>query len=251
MFSALSYVDPDPNSEFSTLYFVSGHAVALDQTKMFFAKLPSGFTMNTDFPYQLVKMITVLKLEGSVNFNSRELSNGAMMVEFEYDEIKVRFASSAKYDLPIDPLDPAFRSQFEHNNYFIVSKNQLNSSVNFLGEFLKDVSDVICTCKFVTLDNNGNTLDEPYMRIDSTYSGEVSYKIPVKEFSDSSYFNEKTLALYLNIFKSVVSTLSNYGAEDILVRYEEGKPAVYFADANNTKTGIEDNIYLIHTVIGE
>lgn len=250
MSSSLNYVDPDPNSEYSTLYFISGHAVALDETKMFFAKLPAGFTMQTDFPYQLVKMITIFRLEGPVEFKSRELSNGAMMVEFEHEGIRVRFASSAKYSLPVDPLDPVFRSQFEHENYFIVSKNQLNSSVNFLGEFLKDVSDVICTCKFITMDNDGNPIDEPYLRIDSTYSGEVSYKIPVKEFSDASYFNGKVLALYLNIFKSVISTLSNYDTEDILIRYEEGKPAVYFANADNTKNGVDDDVYVIHTVIG-
>ena len=251
MSSSLNYVDPDPNSEYSTLYFVSGHAVALDETKMFFAKLPNGFTMESDFPYQFVKMITAMKLEGLVEFRSRQLSNGAMMIEFVYDGIHLRYASSAKYSLPVDPLDPGFRSQFEHENYFIVDRNQLNSSVNFLGEFLKDVSDVICNCRFITLDQNGDVLDEPYMQIDSTYSGEVSYKIPIKEFSDALYFNGKVLVLYLNIFKSVISTLSNYGAEDILVRYEEGKPAVYFADANNTKTGIDDSVYVIHTVIGE
>ena len=249
--SSLNYVDSNINSEFSTLYFMSGYAVALDEHKMFFAKLPSSFTVNCNFPYQLIKIITALRLENEVEFKFRELSNEAIMIEFIYNGIQIRFSSSAKYSLPVDPLDPDFQSQFNHNNWFIVDKNQLNSSVNFLGEFLKDVTDVICTCKFVSLDENDNVLDEPYLQIDSNYSGEVSYKIPIKEFSDASYFTGKTLILYLNIFKSVVSTLSNYDTEDILVRYEEGKPTVYFANAKNMQDGNEDDVYVIHTVIDE
>lgn len=249
--SSLNYVDSDINSEFSTLYFVSGYAVALDQYKMFFAKLPASFTGEFNFPYQFIKIITALKLEGTIDFNFRLLSNEAVMVEFTYNGIRIRFSSSAKYQLPVDPLDPDFQKQFNHDNYFIVNKNQLNSSVNFLGEFLKDVTDVICTCKFVSVDDSDNPLDEPYLRIDSNYSGEVSYKIPIKEFSDAVYFNDKTLVLYLNIFRSVISTLSNYNTEDILVRYEDGQPAVYFANADNTRTGISDDVYVIHTVIQE
>lgn len=248
--SSLNYVDSDINSEYSTLYFIKGYAVALTDIKMFFAKLPASFTADCNFPYPLIKIITSLKLENNVEFKFRDVGDSAM-IEFTYNGVCVRFASSAKYQLPVDPLDPDFQRQFNHDNYFIVNKAQLNSSVNFLGEFLKDVSDVICTCKFITLDENGNQLDEPYIRIDSNYSGEVSYKIPVKEFSDFTYFNGKTLVLYLNIFKSVISTLSNYNVEDILVRYEEGMPAVYFANAENTKNGIEDEVYVIHTVINE
>ena len=251
MVSSLNYVDPDINSEFSTLYFMSGYAVALDEHKMFFAKLPPTFTSDCNFPYQLIKIVLSLKLENTVEFKFRTLSNEAVMIEFVYNGVQIRFSSSAKYQLPVDPLDPNFQSQFNHNNWFIVDKNQLNSSVNFLGEFLKDVTDVICTCRFVSLDDDGNTLDQPYLRIDSNYSGEVSYKIPIKEFSDAAYFNGKSLVLYLNIFKSVISTLSNYGTEDIIIRYEEGMPTVYFADAQNTKNGNTDELYVIHTVIDE
>lgn len=249
--SSLNYVDSDINSEFSTLYFVSGYAVALDRYKMFFAKLAPSFTGEFNFPYQFIKIITALRLEGPVDFSFRLLSNEAVMIEFTYNGTRVRFSSSAKYQLPVNPLDPDFQKQFNHDNYFIVNKNQLNSSVNFLSEFLKDVTDVICTCKFVSVDDSGNPLDEPYLRIDSNYSGEVSYKIPIKEFSDAVYFNDKTLVLYLNIFRSVISTLSNYNTEDILVRYEDGQPAVYFANAENTRTGISDDVYVIHTVIQE
>lgn len=250
LLSSLNYVDPDINSEFSTLYFQSGIAVALSDIKMFFEKLP-GITSNFNIPYPLIKIILALRLENSVNFKFRELSNEAMMIEFEYNGVVVRFSSSAKYQLPVDPLDPNFRQQFDHNNYFIVDKNQLNESVNFLGEFLKDVSDVICTCQFVTYDSAGNKLDNPYIRIDSNYSGEISYKIPIKEFSDIDYFNGKKLVLYLNIFKSVITTLSNYKTESILVKYEEGMPAVYFSNAENLKNNVEDNVYIIHTVIDE
>ena len=249
--SSLNYVDSDINSEFSTLYFISGYAVALDDHKMFFAKLPASFTGEFNFPYQFIKIMSALKLDGQIDFKFRELSNEAVMIEFIWNGIQVRFSSSAKYQLPVDPLDADFQKQFNHDNYFIIDKNQLNSSVNFLGEFLKDVTDVICTCKFVSIDNNGNVIDEPYIRIDSNYSGEVSYKIPIKEFSDASYFNDKILVLYLNIFRSVISTLSNYDTEDILIRYEEGKPAVYFADAKNTHNGVNDDVYVIHTVIDE
>lgn len=249
--SSLNYVDSDINSEFSTLYFMSGYAVALDEHKMFFAKLPSSFTTDCNLPYPLLKIMAALRLENNVDFKFRELSNEAIMIEFVYDGIQIRFSSSAKYSLPVDPLDPDFQEQFNHNNWFIVDKNQLNSSVTFLSEFLKDVSDVICTCRFVSVDDNGNVLDEPYIQIDSNYSGEVSYKIPIKEFSNAEYFNGKMLILYLNIFKSVVSTLSNYNTEDIVVRYEEGKPTVYFANAENMKSGKEDDVYVIHTVIEE
>jgi len=249
--SSLNYVDSDVNSEYSTLYFISGYAVALDEFKMFFAKLPSSFTAEFNLPYQLIKIILALRLEGQVNFSFRELSNEAIMIEFLYNGVQVRFSSSAKYQLPVDPLDPMFQKQFNHENYCIINKNQLNSSVNFLSEFLKDVSDVICTCKFISLDDDGNELNEPYMQIDSNYSGEVSYKIPIEEFSDASYFNGKVFLLYLNIFRSVISTLSNYGVEDILIRCEEGKPAVYFANAENTRNGLDDEVYVVHTVISE
>ena len=244
--SSLNYVDPNINSEFSTLYFMSGYAVALDEHKMFFAKLQHP--LNGNFPYQLIKIMLALKLNDCVDFKFRTLSNEAVMVEFTFNGVTVRFSSSAKYQLPVDPLDPEFQAQFNHSTSFIVNKAQLSSSVNFLGEFLKDVTDVICTCKFVALDNAGAPLAEPYIQIDSNYSGEVSYKIPVKEFSDAAYFDGKTLVLYLNIFKSVISTLSNYGTEDILVKYEDGMPTVYFADA---KANGADDVYVIHTVIDE
>lgn len=231
-----SYIETDPSSGYSTLFFKDSDIIACNPNKMFFGK--SG-AISSDFniPVPLLRIICSLGIEGVVNFKTRKVGN-SIMGEFEYLGVWIRYGSSSNFELPFDPKDEEFIASYNHPNYFVVNLSEFDGALKFLSSYLVDIPDAICSCVFNTEDSNNM-----FFKIMLNYSGITEYKIKLVECSDPSFFEDKSVSIYLSSLKSAVGVLSQYGVESIRISFDPEAPAMKFSDSKE-----ECPVFVVHTI---
>ena len=241
---ASTYVDSDPKSDFCTLFVHQGTLIACNRFKMLFAQTDNGLGgVETDIPLALLRLITSLDMQGSVELKTRTSSNDAKIIEFSYGGIWLRYRSSSLFSLPFDPESEDFQSTYNHPTWFCVDLSQLDEAVKFLSSYYSDTVNAVCQCVFETEDP-----DAMYMVIHLSYemSGTTDYKVKILSCSDPEYFNGRSAYIYLNYIKAAMGVLSQYEVEQMRITFDEDAPAMAFEDAKE-----EAPVFVIHTTAEE
>lgn len=255
------YIDKDPRGEFSALFFRDGNMVALSRRHAFFADIKGYTKKSFSLPALGIRVITSLGFSGDVSLRLKT-KNGIDIVDLVEGMTHVQVSGSANTTLSVDPFGERFRQNYEHDTYFTVSTDALSGTLGFLQDYLSDVGDAVCQIRFVTKDNAGAKLDEPYMVVENAQSGEVSCKCPLRMVSDADYFSGKGYGTKLFTLRRAVSTLIANGVLDMKVRFADGKSATYYGNADapvangsdakpvEKKDGCDpDAIFIVQTVI--
>lgn len=243
--ASFSYVDTEPDSTYSALFAYDGKLIACNRFRIFICKTDGSISSKAEMslPLPLLKLINTIRMSGKVTFLYRIDSNEAPMVEFSYNDIWMRYGGSSDFALPFEPDSEDFKSAYDHPNYFVVSLSELNEAINILSAYYTDVSDAICTLSFDTSNPEDRKM---IIKVSYEQSGNIEYRIGVSSCTDDEYFNGKTVAIYITFLRNAISTLSQFGVENMMITYDEDAPAMAFYDAKE-----EAPAFVIHTITEE
>lgn len=237
--TALDYVEPG-ETEYSSLFFEGKKMLTLSKTKFFQTSLENS-VKSFNIPHYFVRLLAVMNLEGKGEFRYKSI-NDAFRVFFKMRDLEVVLSTSSSNSLPIDPESSEFREAFYHDEWVQLPVRSTLESIKFLSSLTGEPTTTHVRLSF------GGEGEDSHMMFGIQNESDISYKTPVEKFSDPSYFEENELWISLD---SLRRALSHFGMRKILsviVRFEEGAPAIYFADKKELEEGASD-FFIVQTLL--
>ena len=227
--ASMSYIDTDPNSDYSALFFKKGKLIACNRFRIFLASVDNGLA-NAEFniPLSILKLITTLNPEGEVELLYRTESNDAIMLELTYGDMWIRCSSSSRYVLPFDPESDDFKAMYDHPNFFVVSLEEFGNATNLISTYYTKVDETVCNMSFLTSDENNMEL---HLNVHYEQSGDIECKVNISSCNNPEYFDGKNTASYITFLDKAIKTMTKLGVKDALITYDEDAPAIGFFDA--------------------
>lgn len=243
---SLSYVEPDPKSDFSALFIHQGTLIACNRYKMFFAETSNGLEeIESNLPLALLKLIVSLDMTGEVEFKVRTDKDENKTMEFTYGNLWLRYYSSSRFVLPFEPESEDFQSAYNHPNYFSVKVSQMSEAIKFLSAYYNDTVDAVCKCVFDTESQNSDDWSV-ILHLSYEQSGTSDFRVKIESCTDPEFFNGKAGFIYLNYIKTATGILEQLGVETMRITFDEDGAAMAFKDDKE-----ECPVFLVHTVTEE
>lgn len=228
------FLEKDPTA-YQALFFQSAASMVISPTRFMLSTTSLDSTVSFSIPTSVVKAIDLLPIQENevIEFRMKNSSNGGKIVEFNYNDLFYRFASSSDLELPVDPFDEDFTSSFMHEEFFELTTSEAYETIKFISDFLKQ-------------EVNHSKLEflEDSIKITATYETEIEYLLPVLRYSNQSYFVEQNFWIVLNSLLSAINTFSRKKVDTLSIHYSTEGPAIMIEDAKK-----ESDFFIVQTLV--
>lgn len=227
--NAMTYISLEQDS-LKGIFFDGGELIALQSKKFYQASI--DILENFSLPYDFLKVF--LSFENLGNLTIYKQNHGdAHRYIFKQNEVTIRFVTSENLSIPVDIHSEDFIKNYDHENYFCLSKSSFVEASNFLEPFTKDIVKSKVIFRF---DPNSDSLTI-HVNDEQNF---INYKVEVEEYSSNTEFQDKELSISLS---SVSSIFSQINSELVYITFDSDSPAMKFS------SGSDANYFIILTKI--
>lgn len=227
--NSMSYIPLEQDS-LKGVFFDQGHLIALQPQKFYQAKV--DIENNFSLPFDFLKILLTFDCLGDVKLYKQEHGDAHRYI-FKQDDLSIRFVTSSDLSLPVDIHSEEFKSNYAHESYFVLLKENFVSASHFLDPFTRDIVSSKVILKFSPSTNSLTIYVDDQQNI-------VEYKVEVEEFSSSEAFESEELTISLSALSSIMSHINS---ELIYITYSNSSPAMKFS------SGSEAQHFIIQTKI--
>jgi hypothetical protein len=228
------FLEKDPTA-YQALFFQSSASMVISPTRFMLSTTELDPAISFSIPTSVVKAIDLLPIQENevLEFRMKSSSNGGKIVEFNYNDLFYRFASSSDIELPVDPFDEDFTSSFMHKEFFELNASEAYDTLKFISDFLKQEA-------------NHSRLDflEDSIKITATYDSEIEYILPVIQYSDLNFFIDQNFWIVLNSLLSAINIFVRKKVDTLSIHYSVDGPAIMIEDAKK-----ESDFFIVQTLV--
>jgi len=229
--NAMTYISLEQES-LKGVFIDEGQLIALQSKKFYQAKV--DIEDNLTLPFDFLKVFLSFDGIGESTLYKQEHGDAHRYI-FKQNDLTIRFVTSSDLSLPVDIHSPDFVKNYNHEEYFCLSKEHFVEASHFLEPFTKDIVKSKVTFNFAPSSNSLTIHVDDEQNI-------IDYKIEVEEYSSLDTFENEEITISLSAVSSIFSQINSeliyitYNPDSPAMKFSSGSQADYFIILTKIKT---------------